>query len=81
MQTHETDKSTYIDHYQRVIRNIAGGMGSISDLTLSSEGGHSVDHSTIREANKQKNILTEALYQKATTALAEAKKEKGPQQS
>ncbi|SRR5258708_27554792 len=74
LQERQASKSTYADHYQEVIGNIAGGMGSISDLTLSLEGGHFVDRSSIREVNRKKDKLTEILYQSAKRSLAEVSK-------
>lgn len=68
------DKPAYVEYFQKVMRGISGGTGSISDLTLSPSSGHSVDPSSVREVNREKDALTEALYLTAKKALAEKEK-------
>jgi hypothetical protein len=75
MHAGHLDKSAHVEYFEKVIRAITGGMGSLSDLTLSPAGGHSLGQSSLRDVNRQKDALTEALYQSATKALAKAKEE------
>lgn len=57
-------------YFDKLVRSISGGMGSLSDLNLSSQAGHSGDAAMLRAANMRKGAILDELFGLAKAELA-----------
>ena len=71
LQDGREEGPTYFDHFQKVALALSGGMGSLSDLTLSLPGGHRGDEESLKVANREKDVLLDELYDIATARMRE----------
>jgi hypothetical protein len=67
----EEERSKYVEHFQKVLRATSGGMGSLSDLTFSKQGGHLEEDHDLLVANQQKDALLDQLYEICKSRLTE----------